>query len=227
MNDLLTKLLLTELQDDITAVTKNLEAREWLQGGMVLGNAVCAHGAVMTCAMRPGDEQIVRAVMRAHGLTEDWNDTEGRTKDEVLARFRQIEVTDKVLALTYGPQWSEIVALVRRTAVLTADEASRVAAAWEAAGTSEARDAARVAAWSAARATGAAWETAWATARNAARDATGAAWVADGAAWVATGAAWALVVRDLIGQHGFTQEHFDLLVGPWESVTGMDLHGAR
>ena len=30
----------------------------------------------------------------------------------------------------------------------------------------------------------------------------------------------ALLVRDLIGQHGFTQEHYDTLVGPWESVMG-------
>ena len=32
----------------------------------------------------------------------------------------------------------------------------------------------------------------------------------------------ALVVRDLIGQHGFTQEHYDTLVAPWESVMGTE-----
>jgi hypothetical protein len=64
-----------------------------------------------------------------------------------------------------------------------------------------ARDAARAAAWDAARA--AAWDAARAAARDAARD-----------------AAWALVVYDLIGQHGFTQKHYNTLVGPWESVIG-------
>lgn len=33
-------------------------------------------------------------------------------------------------------------------------------------------------------------------------------------------AAWALVTRDLIGQHGYTQAHYDTLVAPWASVIG-------
>ena len=45
-----------------------------------------------------------------------------------------------------------------------------------------------------------------------------AAWdAARDAAW---DAAWALAVRDLIGQHGFTQAHYDTLAGPWRTVTG-------
>ena len=49
-----------------------------------------------------------------------------------------------------------------------------------------------------------------------------AAWDAAGdAAWAAAGAAaWALVVRDLIGQHGFTQAHYDTLTRPWRTVIG-------
>ena len=73
------------------------------------------------------------------------------------------------------------------------------AAAWDAA-----RDAARDAAWDAARAAlaaawAAAWDAAWAAARAAAR---------------------ALAVRDLIGQHGFTQTYYDTLTGPWVSAIG-------
>jgi hypothetical protein len=56
-----------------------------------------------------------------------------------------------------------------------------------------ARDAARSAAWGAAR--GAAWGVAWAAARG-------------------------LVVRDLIGQHGFEQHHYDTLTWPWATVIG-------
>lgn len=42
-----------------------------------------------------------------------------------------------------------------------------------------------------------------AAARDAARDAAGA-----------------LVVRDLVGQHGLTQAHYDTLTGPWASALG-------
>ena len=57
-----------------------------------------------------------------------------------------------------------------------------------------------------------------------------AAWVAAGAAaWCAArDAAWdagwdaamALSVRDLIGQYSYSQEHYDLLTGPWATVIG-------
>jgi hypothetical protein len=30
----------------------------------------------------------------------------------------------------------------------------------------------------------------------------------------------ALNARDLIGQHGFTQEHYDALTGPWRKTIG-------
>ena len=229
--------ILTELQSDIWAVAKNLESREWIQGKMQEGDAVCAHGAVKTCNLRPGDEHIVRSVMRAQGLSEEWNDEDGRTKDEVLARFRSIEVSDDVLQSTFGPQWWEIVAVVRRAAVLSGDAILALGTAWDAAwgaALDAARDAARDADWDAAR--GTAWDAArgaaWDAARGAARDADwGAALDADwdaawGAAWgAARDAAGALVVRDLIGHHGFTQQHFDILVGPWEKVTDMNLHG--
>ena len=44
------------------------------------------------------------------------------------------------------------------------------------------------------------------------------------ALYVALHAAWdavcALVVRDLISTDGFTQEHYDLLTGPWAQAIG-------
>ena len=41
------------------------------------------------------------------------------------------------------------------------------------------------------------------------------------AAWAAArDAAVALVVRDLIGQHGLTQDHYDTLTRPWRTVIG-------
>lgn len=128
---------------------------------------VCLTGALRYCDPRPGDWLIARGVYRARGRAESWNDEKGRTADEVLSVLHA-EITDADLADTFGPQWLEIVALVRRAAVLTPDEAKALAAA--------------------------------------------------GAA--ARAAAWALVVRDLIGQHGFTQEHHDTLTGPWSKVIG-------
>ena len=51
-----------------------------------------------------------------------------------------------------------------------------------------------------------------------------AAWVAvrvavmDAAMDAVMDAAWGLVVKDLIGRHGFTQQHYDTLTGPWRAV---------
>jgi hypothetical protein len=42
----------------------------------------------------------------------------------------------------------------------------------------------------------------------------------DAALGAALGAARGLVVRDLIGQHGFTQAHYDILTQPWANVIG-------
>ena len=56
------------LTEEMQAVVANLREREWIQGEMRNGDAVCAHGAVQTCqGLRPGDEHIIRAVMRTKG----------------------------------------------------------------------------------------------------------------------------------------------------------------
>ena len=189
------------LTEEMQAVVANLREREWIQGEMRNGDAVCAHGAVQTCqGLRPGDEHIIRAVMRTKGVTEGWNDESGRTKEEVLDRMAFIEVTDADLEETFGPAWRMVIAVIRRSAILTAAEAKDLDAAWVAARVA-ARDAARDAALDAAL--DAAWVAAW-----------DAAW---DAAW---GAAWGAVVSDLVGQHGLTQEHVDTLMAPWVQVLG-------
>ncbi len=160
----------------------------WIQSSWEEGNSVCLHGAIRRCQPQPGDAYLVEQVADTQGWGPAWNDNTSTTWPMIRERIAHIEITDTDLADTFGPQWKHIVALVRRAAVLTVDEAQRLVAAWET------RDAAR----------GAAGTTA--------RNAGGAA-----AAW---GAAVALVVRHLIGQHGFTQEHYDLLTGPWRNVIG-------
>ena len=127
-------------------------------------------------------------------------------------------------ALRFGPQGPHVAALIARAGSLTAGEADRLPAAWAVAwdaawvaARSAARDAARDATWAAARvaAGAAARATARAAAGAAARVAAGAV-----AGAAARDAAVALVVRDLIGQHGLTQDHYDTLTRPWRTVIG-------
>ena len=202
----------------------------WTQGAQRKGDRMCLVGGLEACGLAPGEWLVARAVARHRDHGERWNDAAGRTEGDVLEWLRSAEpITSDELAEVFGPQWERICALVQRAARLTADEGRALAdAAWDAAG-AEAWDAAWAAAWDAAGA--AAWAAAWAAAGAAAGDAAWADAGADAedaawdAAWDAAGdAAWAaagaLVVRDLIGRHGFAQEHYDALTRPWREVIG-------
>jgi hypothetical protein len=234
----------------------------WLQGDWGDDQQMCLHGAIRRCQPQPGDALLIEQVANRQGWGTGWNDDKATTWAQVRERLAHVEVTDADLADTFGPQWESIVALVRRAAVLTADEAQRLDAAWNAAWDA-AWDAAGAAAWNAAEA--AAWAAATANATGRSTAAGAAAWnAAEAAAWAAatanaTGrstaagaadwaadwdadwaaagaaagaaawnaaeaAAWAaaraLAVRDLIGQHGFTQAHYNLLTEPWATVIG-------
>ena len=173
---------------------------------------VCLTGALRLCSPVPGDSYIAREVFRRRGRAEGWNDEHGRTAGEVVAYLAATEITDEELAETFGPQWREIVALVRAVSGATQQQIVDLAAAWDAvwaAARAAAWDAARAAAWDAAR------DAAWDAARDAARDAAG------DAVWAAAGdAAGALTIRDLISTNGYPQAHYDLLTGPWRQVMG-------
>jgi hypothetical protein len=199
--------VITIPEADLVAILGD-RGEHWVQGRWEDGVSVCLHGAIRRCQPIPGDAYLIEQVARRQGWGTGWNDASSTSWPMVRERLAHIEVTDADLVDTFGPQWVAIVALVRRTAVLTADEAQRLAAAWAAA-----RAAARDAAWAAARA--AARDAAWA----AAGDAAGAA-ARDAARDAAWAAALALAVRDLIGEHGFTQAHYDTLTGPWRTVIG-------
>ena len=153
-------------------------------------SATCLHGAIRYCQPIKGDAYLIEQVGKRYGFGIGDNDN-ADTWDLIKAKVIP-DITDDMLADTFGPNWEPIVAFVRRVATLTSNEAGQLFAAWDAA-----RVAARVAAWVAA------WDAAWDAARGAAR-----------------GAASGLVVRDLIGQHGFNQAHYDLLTQPWATVIG-------
>jgi hypothetical protein len=208
------KPIITIPEADLVAILGD-NGERWVQGTWGNGESVCLHGAIRRCQPVPGDAYLIERVAARFGWGIGWNDNPATSWPMIRARLARIEITDADLADTFGPQWEAIVALVRRAAVLTPDEAERLAAARDAARAAT-WDAARAATWAATRAAaGAAGAAAWAAAWDAAGAAAGAA--AWDAAWDAAGA---LVVRDLIGQHGFTQEHYDLLTGPWRTAIG-------
>jgi hypothetical protein len=208
--------VITIPEADLVAILGD-RGEHWVQGRWGDGEwQACLHGAIRRCQPIPGDAYLIEQVASRQGWGTGWNDARSTTWPMVRERLAHIEVTDADLADTFGPQWAAIVALVRRASVLTADEVQRLDAARVAA-RAAARDAAWDAAWDAARA--AACYAAWDAARAAARDAARAA--ACYAAWdAARVAALALAVRDLIGEHGFTQAHYDTLAGPWRTVIG-------
>jgi hypothetical protein len=110
----------------------------------------CLHGAVRYCAPQPGDAHLIEQVGARYGWGTGDND---RSTDwpTLFARV-PAEITDDMLAATFGPQWEQIVAFVRRAATLTGNETRQLAAArdaaWDAA-LAAARDAA-LATWDAA-----------------------------------------------------------------------------
>ena len=174
-----------------------IKTHGWTQGTMEHAGAVCLTGALRACSPQPGDWLLARAVYRAQGHAETWNDDYGRTEAEVTEYLRTHPVTDEGLAATFGPNWETVVRLIRRVADMpqarvAAKDASRIAAREAAKDAS--LDAFRVAAWVAA------WDAAW------------------DAAWVATGdAACAVVVRDLI-----TKDHYQTLTAPIRAAIGSD-----
>jgi len=188
----------------------------------------CLHQAIRQCCPVLGDAALIQEVAKRKGWGVDWNDADVRTWSDIAALLNSpgFGVTDQDMVDTFGPQWPEIVALVRRISTLTADEADQLdAARWAIASGASAKrvasNAARNAAWNATQdaasnaASNAAWNAAWNAANKAARDAA-----PTGAGSVATTAAAALTVRDLISEHGFTQAHYDTLTGPWRKVIG-------
>ena len=158
----------------------------------------CLHGAIRFCAPVPGDAQLIEQVGARFGFGTFANDQAADfAAVESLIRAHA-DISDDMLADTFGPQWQPIVVLVRRAAILTSAEAKALDAARTAA-LDAARDAARAATRAATRA---AWDAARAAARDAARV-----------------AARALVVRDQVGDT-FTQAHYDTLTRPWATVIG-------
>lgn len=198
-----------EVADRITADT-------WTPGWGDYKTKTCLYGHVRQCDLRPGDEYLIAAVFNNGPGSMAWNDKQ--TSHIPVAKWaRKAEITDGILAETFGPQWSNVIGLVRRLAVITEAENTMLKSAWSVA---VARDTP--------------WHVAWSIVRSVARDAARSAArdVARDAAWDAArgasgypvrheaDAAMALVVADLVGQHGLEQHHLDTLLAPVRQVLG-------
>lgn len=83
---------------------------------------VCLTGALRRVTEHPGDWLVTRAVFQHLGRAERWNDSPGVDHRLVTATLRAVEITPPLLHDTYGPQWAEVVHLVRVCAALTAEQ---------------------------------------------------------------------------------------------------------
>jgi isopropylmalate/homocitrate/citramalate synthase len=131
------------------------------------------------------------------------------------------EPAEQHLRWRYGPCWRDVVDVIETLRSASPEQVTALDAAWHAV-RSVAVDAERRAAWIAARDAvraavrrGAVWDAAVATAWDAAEDTAPIA-----ARAVARDAAAAASVADLIGTHGYTRQHHDVLVGPFVAVFG-------
>ena len=173
---------------------------------------MCMHEGIKRCTKkRPGDFHLISQVAIAEGWGTGWNDAGGRTWDEVKAKvFDRAEIGPDRLEAVFGPQWAEIVALVRRVAVLTVDETARLEAVRPSASGPE-----LYMAWSSARDA-----TALGPARHAGSIAAMGAALGSELPNAVGDAATALAIRDRIGQCDFTQERYDLLTEAWATAMG-------
>lgn len=119
------------LRDLPLTAANHIDTHGWTQGVMEDDNgAVCLTGALHACSPQPGDWFIATAVVQEKGHAESWNDEPSRTAEEVTDWLRANPITDADLEATFGPQWRQIVNLLRRVAVLTKKEARALDATW-------------------------------------------------------------------------------------------------
>ncbi len=193
----------------------------------------CLHGAIRRCVPVKGDAYILETVGSRFGFGVVFNDS-AIGWASIRARIEQgFDITDDMLEKTFGANWKVIVSVVRMTAVATGAQLGLLDKAYKAVNNATRLNAELIGNGAVRRAAAAggdafglvlkvanAGKTAWASALDAGRAAgvaTGVAHVAAGSAW---DAAYPFAAHDLIGQHGFIQNHYDTLTCPWIAVFG-------
>ena len=94
-------------------------------------STTCLHGAIRYCQPVKGDAYLIEQVGNRYGFGLGDND-EAAGWEQIKTKVIP-DITDDMLADTFGPNWEPIVTLVRRAATLTKGEAVRLGAAWGAA----------------------------------------------------------------------------------------------
>ncbi len=171
----------------------------------------CLHGAIRRCVPVKGDAYIIEQVGARFGFGTSFNDEDGwePVRDRIAQGF---DITDDMLEETFGSNWAVVVNVIRTVAEATKEQFDRLHAAWGAVlinARDAAGDAMRDASWDAGR-----------TAERIAAGEAVAAAGGDGARAAVWDVVRAAVLHDLIGRHGFTQEHYDALMAPWIAVFG-------
>lgn len=81
----------------------------------------CLIGALQEASMNPVDHEFVYCVLAERGYTWAWNDQLDPVGGESVVRktLWQEQITDDDLLQTFGPQWPQLIALIRHAARMT------------------------------------------------------------------------------------------------------------
>lgn len=169
----------------------------WLKGYWSDGDRMCLHQGIRVCLPRSGDPYLVELVAVRQGWGPDFNDEEATEFPQVVEAVRAHR---EITEVELAATFGPSWRLVR----VVVDQAATLTA-----DQADRLSADRLSA---------AYSSAGAARAAARLSAAGAA---------AANAALAVAVRDLIGQHGFTQADYDVLTGPWGAVfPGFDQEAA-
>jgi hypothetical protein len=114
-----------EIQADVEATITLLgdNGRRWNKSKKASAGTYSLYSAIRQPLANKADGFIFREVHRAYGFGPEWE--ERASWDEVcslLERPDWLQITQENLEFAFGPQWREIVALIRRIGYLTNQE---------------------------------------------------------------------------------------------------------
>lgn len=94
-----------------------INAQGWIQDQMTGENGeLCIIAGAHQAAHETealGLSHVLREVLDSIQRAEAWNDTEGRTQDEVTGLLAGLSLTESDLHSTFGPDWSKVCYLAR------------------------------------------------------------------------------------------------------------------
>lgn len=102
-----------------------IEDKGWVQDVMVgQEGELCIVSALHEANRIPGLSHAVREVLTQQQRAEDWNDTPGRTKVEVVGFLEGFTITEEDLYDTFGPGWALVLYFCEFFGNMTEEEAT-------------------------------------------------------------------------------------------------------